>query len=304
MRFHAGRAWPILIVGVLVCPTGCNRGAGGATFLSLFGLSQKPVVVALAAEPGVLDPFAPHEELRKAMSAALQRPVRLTLGWPVQLEPNLKLGLYDFACVTPACYVAMKNRQDFEAIAVSVDEAGRVARGAVLVVAVDSKLGQVEDLRGKIVAFGPHGDARTHHAALALLRAHGLKKTDLSLSLFPVPGSLKHFPKMRDIAQSVINGGSDAGFLDELAFERFPPTSDVEGEPARGQLRVIARTMSVPDKLVLRSPKAEARVAEKMAEFLMTVGTRHPQALRPLLFSAYREPSTQLLASCERLAEQ
>ena len=98
----------LLVVALLVAQAGCHRGAGGASFLSLFGLSEKPVVVALVAKPGVLDPFAPHEKLRQAMSEAIERPVRLDLCFPVQLEPNLKLGFYDFALVTPACYVEMK----------------------------------------------------------------------------------------------------------------------------------------------------------------------------------------------------
>jgi len=290
------RLWLTPLVGLITCAPGCSHGAAGASFLNFFGLGPKPVVVALAVEPGVLNPFAAHEELRRSMSTALGRPVRLTLCLPSQLEPNLKLGLYDFAYVTPACYAAMKDAAQFEALAVSVDQSGRVARGAVLVVAADSELQRVEDLRGKVVAFGPRGDARTHHAALALLRAHGLKKTDLSLSLFPVPGSLKHYAKMRDVARSVINGSADAGFIDEVTFEELP-ASAAQGEPARDKLRVIARTISVPDKLVIRSPKVDPQTARKMAEFLLTADARCPQALRPLLLSAYREPSAQLLAA-------
>jgi hypothetical protein len=303
MRPSARCGVPLLAVGVLVWQSGCQSGAPGASLLSLFGLSKKPVVVALVVEPGVLDPFSPHENLRKAMSVAIERPVRLDLCLPVQLEPNLTLGFYDFAVVTPACYVGMKNRERFEAFAVSVDEAGRVARRAVLVVAADSELAHVADLRGKTVAFGPRGDARTHHAGLALLREHGLKKTELSLSLFPIPGSLKHLPKMRDIAQSVINGSCDAGFIDEVAFNGFPETSGVEGEPARDKLRVIAHTMSLPNKLVVRSPKVDAETARKVADFLLTAGTQHPEALRPLLFSGYQKPTAKLLGSCERLVE-
>jgi hypothetical protein len=291
----------LLLAGSLGAQTGCQSGAGGASLLSLIGLSQRPVVVALAPEPGVLNPFEPHEKLRKAMSAAIKRPVRLDLGLPVQLEPNLDLGFYDFAFVTPACYVEMQNRERFNVIAVAVDRAGRTARSAVLVVAADSKIQSVEELRGKIVAFGPIGDARTHHAGLALLRDHGLKKTDLSLSLFPLPGSLKHFPKMRDIAQSVINGGSDAGFIDEEAFARFPQSTDVQGDPARDELRVLARTMPVPDKLVLQSPKVDAQTARRVADFLLTAGEEHPEALHPLLFSAYEPANEKMLASCERL---
>ncbi|MFQ5807244.1 MAG: phosphate/phosphite/phosphonate ABC transporter substrate-binding protein [Phycisphaerae bacterium] len=292
---------PILTVGLLVLETGCQSGAAGASLLSLFGLSERPVVVALVVEPGVLDPFTPHEKLRKAMSETIKRPVRLDLCLPLQLEPNLTLGFYDFAFITPACYVGMKDRERSKVIAVAVDEAGRASHSAVLVVAANSKIESVEQLRGKTVAFGPRGDARTHHAGLALLREHGLKKTDLSLEVFPLPGALKHFPKMRDIAQSVINGSCDAGFIDEAAFDAFEQTSEVEGEPTRDKLRVLARTVPVPEKLVIRSPKAKAETVSQVADFLLTAGERHPDVLRPLLFSAYQEPSATMLASCQRL---
>jgi ABC-type phosphate/phosphonate transport system substrate-binding protein len=303
MHHQMSRAVLLLMVGVLVFQAGCQSGAAGASFLSLFGLSQKPVVMALVVERGVLDPFKPHEKLRQAMSEAIKRPVRLDLCLPIQLEPNLNLGFYQFACITPGCYIEMNNRERFEVIAVAADEAGRVTRSALLVVPIDSEIKRVEDLRGKTVAFGPRGDARTHLAAMALLRDHGLVKTDLSLEVLPVPGSLKHFPQMRDIAQSVINHSSDAGFIDEAAFEMFPESAAPEGEPTRDKLRVIARTMPVPQKLVIRSPKVATDVANEVTDFLLTADRNHPDALRPLLFSAYRPASEQVLASCERLAE-
>ncbi len=290
-----------LTVGLLVPQTGCQSGAPGANFLSLFGLSEKPVVVGLEVEPGVLDPFTPHEMLRKAMSETLKRPVQLRLYLPVTLAPNLTLGFYDFAYVTPTCYAQTNDRERFEVIAVSVDEAGRPERSAALVVAADAKIDKVEDLRGKRVAFGPPGDARTHLAALALLREHGLEKTDLSLLLLPVPGSLKHLPKMREIAQDVVQGSSDAGFIDEAALEALAESSDRRDEPTRDKLRVIARTVPVPDKLVLRSPKVKAEIVSAVTDFLLTADQKHPEALRALLFSAYRQPTKELLASCERL---
>ena len=299
MRPNRRFATPLLVVALLVAQAGCHRGAGGASFLSLFGLSEKPVVVALVAKPGVLDPFAPHEKLRQAMSETIKRPVRLDLCFPSQLEPNLKLGFYDFALVTPACYVEMNDRERFEILAASVDQTGRVAHSAVLVVAAGSEIDEVADLRGKKVAFGPRHDARTHHAGLVLLREHGLDKSDLSLSLLPVPGSLRHFSNMRQIAQAVQSGDFDAGFIDEVAFEQFGRSPAVEGEPDRDKLRVLARTMPVPGMLVIQSPKAKPETVRKVADFLLSAGETHPQALRPLLLSAYQKPTAKLCAWSE-----
>jgi ABC-type amino acid transport substrate-binding protein len=291
----------LLSVGLLGAQIGCHRGAGGASFLSLFGLSDKPVVIALVAKAGTLDPFTPHEKLRQAMSTSIRRPVRLDLCLPITLEPSLKLGFYDFALVTSACYAEMGDRQRFEIVAASVDESGRVTHPAVLVVAADSQIKTVEDLRGRKVAFGPRSDARTHHAGLALLKEHGLEKSDLSLSLLPVPGSLKHFSSMSEIALAVQKGEFDAGFIDEPAFEEFERGPTAEGTPDRDKLRVIARTMSVPDMLVIQSPKADPETVRTVSDFLWSAGQTHPEALRPLLLSAYQKPTARLCAWSEEL---
>jgi phosphonate transport system substrate-binding protein len=302
MRPKPRLAVTLVSIAGLVAQAGC-RGAGGASFLNLFGLSQKPVVIALLADPATLDPFAPHEKLRLAMSETIRRPVRLDLCLPIALEPNLKLGFYDFALVTPACYVQMRDRQRFEVLAASVDRAGRVAYPAVLVVSADSELNDVADLRGKKVAFGPRPDARTHHAGLALLSKHGLEKNDLSLSLFPLPGSLRHFSEMREIALAVQNGDFDAGFIDEPAFQEFEYGPVAEDAPDRDQLRVIARTLPVPDLLVIQSPKVDRQVARNVTDFLLAVDQTHPEALRPLLLSAYQKPTAKLCAWPEQLTD-
>lgn len=292
----------VAAAGLLLVAAGCQSGAPGTEFLSLVGLSKKPVVVALTPEPGVLNPFATYEPLRKQMEQAFGRPVRLDLALPrLQLEPNLDLGLYHFAIVGMGDYAGMARRERFGALAMSVGEHGTPGRPALLIVPANSKIESIEALRGKTVAFGPKEDARTTLAALALLREHGIKKTDLSLQLLPVPGSLKHFQKMREIAQSVMNYSSDAGFIDEAAYNGLPETTDVENEPARDRLRVIARTIAVPDKIVLRSPKVDDKTAAQFAQFLLSVGKDHPEVLHPLRLSGFVAPGEELKALCDKL---
>ena len=284
----------LLLGGLSLFQTACHRGATASTFLSLFGLQQRPIVIALVAQPGVLDPFTPHEKLRQALGDSIHRPVRFDLCLPVQLTPNLLLGFYDLAIVPPAYYLDMSNRDRFPIMAITVDETGKAVHSAVLVAPANSELQTVADLKGRKIGFGPTNDARTHHAGLALLKEHGIEKNDMSLSLLPVPGSLRHYPTMRDVALAIQNGSLDAGFIDEQAFESFPEHSDLEDEPARDRLRVIARTKPVPDLLVIQSPKAKPEVVEQVSEFLLAAGKTHPEALRPLLLTAYEKPTADL----------
>ena len=284
---------------LMLAQAGCSVGAGGARFLALFGITKKPVIIALVAKPGVLDPFTPHEGLRKAMSDSLDRPVRLDLCLPIQLQPNLDLGFYDFAVVTAGAYAGMPGRDRFDIVAVTEDVTGTAERSAVLIVPVDSAIRRVEDLRGKRVAFGPQQDGRTHLAAIALLQDHGLKNTDLQLSLLPVPG-LRHMPDMREVAQTVVNESTDAGFMDEAAYDALPATADGR-QPARDRLRVVAKTIPIAETLIIRSPKAETQTVRQVTDFLFAADTAHPEALRPLLVSGYRQPDADLKTHCDRL---
>lgn len=303
-------------VAGLLCAllTGCQSVP--ARFLAVFGINKDPVVVSLvsAEQPaspdgrlGILtplvNPFEAYGPWRAALAKDLGRPVALDLCFPVQIEPNLALGLCHLAILTPGEYARLPQRERFPVLAVPADERGRVARPALLVVAAASDLHAVEDLRGRTVAFGPAGDCRTHHAALALLAQHGLQPGDLSRELLPLPGSLKHMPNARAVAQTVINASSQAGFIDEAAWERLPPHSPRPDDPDRARLRVIARTCALPDRLIVCSPTLDEATRAKVCQALLGAVEHFPTALRPLRISGYQKPTAELLAACCRLAE-
>jgi ABC-type phosphate/phosphonate transport system substrate-binding protein len=302
--------WSLTLV---LTQTGCQTAAtAGLSVLNLIGLAEKPLVVMHAAERTgspegpleVLDPFAPFAKLNQAMGKAVKRSVVPDMCFSFQVEPNLTLGMGHIAVVTPLQYGRMKDRAKYPVLAVSIDEHGRVERPALLVAATTSPIQKVEDLRGKTVAFGSSRDSRRHHAALALLKEHGLSPTDLSLELFPVPGSLKTFAKSRDVMQSVINASSDAGFVDQEDWDNLPERHR-DDEPGRDKLRVIAETIPVAERLVLRAPAPmlDDATASAVQEFLLSVDKSAPDALKPLRIGGFREASPEVLAACVRLAE-
>jgi ABC-type phosphate/phosphonate transport system substrate-binding protein len=310
MRRNATCPLLVLLIVTLLASAGCR--SGGIPLLNLFGVG-KPLVVALVADEraspsgsplDLLNPFAPYEPLRKALSEHAGRQVALDLCLPIQVKPNLGLGFYHLAVISPIQYGQLGDRQRFHVIAVSADEQRRSARSGLLLVRHDSDVRAVEDLRGKKVAFGPASDARTHHAGLELLQRSGLAKKDLALELLPIPGSLRHFSDARLLAQSVLNGSCDAGFMDEQAWEALPEHEVRAGEPARDQLRVVAKTLAVPNRLIVCSPKLPEDDEQKIRGFLLAAAQDHPDVLRPLRISGYQEPSAELLDVCRRLVER
>jgi ABC-type phosphate/phosphonate transport system substrate-binding protein len=293
----------------LLANAGCR--SGGIPLLNLFGVG-KPLVVALVADERrstggsaleLLNPFAPYEPLRKALGEHTGRQVALDLCLPIQVKPNLGLGFYHLAVVSPVQYGQLGDPERFRVIAVSADEQQRTARSGLLVVRHDSGVQGVADLRGKKVAFGPARDGRTHLAGLELLKRNGLAKSDLALELLPIPGSLRHFSDTRSLARSVLSGSYEAGFIDEQAWEALPEHDEREGEPARDRLRVVAKTVPVPGRLVVCSPKLPEADGEKVCQFLLAAAQDHPEVLRPLRISGYVKPSAELLDACRRLVE-
>ncbi|RMF78236.1 MAG: phosphate/phosphite/phosphonate ABC transporter substrate-binding protein [Planctomycetota bacterium] len=290
----------LLALGALC---GCQSATYG--FLNLIGLSRKPLVVLHVVKPlapgsgslkKVLNPFEPYRALRAELSDELDREVVPDVCFPFQVGPNLALGTAHLAIVSPTDYAAIPNHEQFRVLAVPLDEKGRIQRPALLVAPSDSDIRRVEDLKGKVVAFGPEGNPRTHHAALVLLGEHGVRPRDLSLEVLPVPGSLKHLPNDRGVAQSVINGSSDAGFIDLRAWEQFPETSGDETLPMRSKLRVVAETPPTPDRLIIASPTLDASTSQRIAGFFLTASDRHPQALEPLRCAGFAACDDELVS--------
>ena len=301
----------VLLLTSLLLATSAGCQSTGLRFLSLIGLQKDPLIVALVADNrpqsgdkplAALNPFAPYSKLQAALGKELGRPVGLDLCLPLQLESSLSSGLFHLAIVSPLQYARLSNLERFTVLAIPTDSRGHATRSAVLVVKADSLLTSVEDLRGKTVAFGSAQDPWTHHAALELLAQHGLQKTDLALELLPLPGSLKHMPNAAAVAQTVINKSSDAGFIDQRDWEALPPSA-ADNEPAHDKLRVVARTIELPDRLVLASPKLSQDTTAKVRSFLLEADQEHPQTLHPLQVRAYQVPSEELLTSCQRLGE-
>lgn len=299
----------VLLLGALAMALPGCRSATGLTLLSLVGLSQKPVRLGLVAdrvEGGSTDiltplnPFGPYEPLRAALNDELKRPVGLGLCFGFLLEGYLRDGLFDLAVVTPAQYSALREPERYDALAIMEDPDGRSARPGLLVASTIGPVKSIADLKGRVVAFGPPADARRHQAALALLRDHGLAKTDLALEGLPVPGSLKTFPKSRDVCQSVLNNSSAAGFIDSADWDSLP-ASAAGNEPARDKFRVLGRTVELPDRMILCGSGLDAETRGRIARILFQLDQQRPDVLRSLASAGFCEPQPELIANCRRL---
>ncbi len=297
------QAFAVVLTTALVATLGCASGA--VRFLNLIGLSERPLVVLHVAaqqrETGegtvakLIDPFAPYRGIRQALGKDIQRTVVPELCFSFQIEPSLRVGTSHLAVVSPLDYARLGNKDDFPIVAVPVDRSGQVARPALLVVKQDSPIQSVPELARKRVAFGPADHPRTHIAALKLLQENGVTRSNLSLELLPVPGTLRHRESAADIARDVASGATAAGFVDAHDWDALPETS-TDKQIGRDRLRILAKTQEVPYRLIIASPTLERQTVVAVRDFFLRAGTEHADAM-PLNLSGFAAVEPDQVAS-------
>lgn len=294
------RVCAAIIVATLLINAGCRSGAAGESFLNVFGLAEKPLVVAICGAPGEINPFAKYESLRVALKNDLDRPVRLDLALPFQLGPNLALGFYDYAILTPAQYAAIPKQTEFKIVAASVDESLRQVRSAVMLVPTDSAIRGVPDVKGKKVVFGAPFDSRSFVSALAMLESKGVQKSDLAATLLPLPRHYEHITDPSQRIAAVRSGKFDVTFLDERDFAALPATSD-SGELSRADFRILARTAPLPDLVVVRSKNIDDALTLRVVNCLTTMHERDAEVLGSLRVAKFVVPAEEVALACQNL---
>lgn len=280
------KTFAVVLTATILGTLGCASSA--VRILNLIGLSERPLVVlhvaAPQSDPGegavvkLIDPFAPYRAIRKALGSDLHRNVVPELCFSFQVEPSLRVGTSHLAVVSPLDYARLSNRDDFPIVAVPVDRSGQIARPAMLVVKDSGPIESVANLAAQRVTFGPVDHPRTHIAALALLKANGVSKKDLSLELLPVPGTLRHRDTGAEVARDIVSGATAAGFVDAAEWDALPETS-TDKQVGRDQLRILAETEVVPFRLIIASPTLDAKTVVAVRDFFLRAATDHADAL-------------------------
>lgn len=291
------RRWVLLpIVAVSLWPLlGCR--SGGLPILNFLPLA-KPVGMLIATDtPAQTAVALPEmEAFRTAASKELGREVHFELAFPLLLEPQLGIGWQQFAIVSPAQYAALGKPDDFQVVAVGGASAENACRPAYFVVSAGSSIQNLRETRDSLIAFGPAEDSRLFLAAALSLDDEGISRGDLKRQVLPVPGSLMHHVNSAEAAKAVLSGAAGVAVVDSSWYEALPDQNPGAQMPTKAALRVIHRTIALPDRVILRSPKIETGLDLRMREFLLAAHTRHPKAMQRINLGAFVEPT----ADCVR----
>ncbi len=256
--------------------------------LGLFQSGQTPVRIGINRVHVPLPPLfepAPWNPLQIALAQALEQPVHFEPLKPFQMIEHLREGRLQFAVVNAGEYAELADETAARLLAVGVNTAGRSSRTGLIIAAAKSDIKSIADIKGKKFAFGPREHPVLFAAAAEALNREGIALDDLQKELLPVPGSLQSHVSGQEAVKAVVyEPGTFVGVVDEIAYEKWPETGGklIPLRFSRDQVRVLGKTVPVPEIAFLVSTQCDAKVAETVRRILLEPGGEDGKTLKPL----------------------
>ena len=238
----------------------------------VLGIMRKPVRVGetnLEFTPPPL--MVPRREMfRHALAEQLKEPVQFELMTTRQIRVHLGTGRTSFALVKPQELPEVMSTQTCLIMAVGINNAGQTYRQGLLVVPPKSPVQSVADIKGRRFHFMPLGDLLNDAAVGALMDA-GIDRKEIDKSILGLGLDTTHISSL-EVAKSVVleNG---AGVIDEADYEKWPEKggSLVLLTASKDQVRVIGKTMRVPEWPFVVSNHVDPQIKQKVSNFLFKV---------------------------------
>lgn len=234
----------------------------------LFLLLMVPATgVASEIKFGLL-PRLPEKELLEMFTPLAQylekeTGMKVTLVIPKDFDTYTKqaiAGDFDIGFTNPNIYIDIKKGvPQVEPLAVVT---GKLK--GVFIVAEDSPIKSIKELKGKKVSFVDTGSAAGYVAQMLELQKVGIKKEDITITFAGKP------PK---VAVAVRDGKADAGGMPEGVFKKLPFVD---------MMRVIGKTIDLPNWPVHTTKKTDKNVSTKVKDALLKLKPLSAQADRAL----------------------
>lgn len=204
--------------------------------------------------------------LERRMSDIDGRPIRIQMHVAKSYDQGLKdlvSGKVDFARFGPASYVTAKEWDPRISILVLESKNGRKIFNGVICVSKDSAITEVQQLRGKSMAFGNERSTIGRFLAQLHLLRHNIRAEDLA--------HYEYLGRHDAVGAAVGAGRFDAGALKESTFKKLV----ADGIP----LRVIATFPNVTKPWIARG-----RLPDEIKELLRSalLSLDDPKAMKAL----------------------
>ncbi len=280
----------LLLLGLLA---GCQDVSRTVDPLNVLGLSRPPIrvgVTTLDLSPPFLLPK--WEALRLGLSHHLQEPVQFELMTPRQIRVHLGTGRLKFAMLRPGEFAEIADAGTGEILAVPLNLNREPYRQGLIVVPPNSTVHSLGDARAVRFHFLPVGDALNEAAIGAMLEA-GVPRSEVSPSLLLGVSTLTYHINSLEVAKSVVVEDHAAGIIDEYDYNRWPESggSFLFLRPSKDQVRVIGKTVRIPEGPFVASVKTDPELCAQVRTFLIEVAPKtHRLALAALNYKGFAPP--------------
>jgi len=269
-------------------PTVQATGESGA-----FSPSSNPLRIAITGLLSPTETLSGYGGFLTYLEQRLGRPVKLVQrGSYAELNALIQARQVDMALVCPLPYVQGQRTFGMELVAAVVSQ-GAAAHYSYLVVAADSDITSLGQLRGKTFAFS---DPNSHSGWLAPAYQLALQGEAPDTFFARHVFTYHHSESLRAVANRLVDGAA----VDSLIYDYLTVT-DPE---LMGRTRVIARWGPYPSPPFVVHPDLDPAVKERLRRILLTMG-QDPQGQQVLGnlhmegFAAVADGAYELIRSME-----
>ena len=168
------------------------------------------------------------------------------------IADELGTGKVQFAAIGAGTYIQAHARYGVIPLVRGLNAEGRADYQSVIVVAPDSSLRKIEELRGKHFAFGSVTSTQGHIIPRIILREHGISLDDLA--------GYEYTGSHQNCANAVAAGRFDAGGMQDLLGRRMAE---------RGLVRIIHTSERYPSSGIAASRDVPPDVMKKVKRALL-----------------------------------
>ncbi len=221
-------------------------------------LAERPAVsrdhLTLAVHPYLIaaDLMARFQPLADYLGKAAGVTVTVEISDSYQTHLQ-KLGSAkaDLGFIGPGAYVRLSKRYGPQHILARLSRSGRADYTGYIVTRRGGRIGSLQDLRGRTMAFGDPNSTMGYLVPRHLLVAAGLDLPDL--------GAYTFVPSHEDIALGVLMGEFDAGAISDDVYEKYRDQG----------LRVLENTPRIAEHLFIAGPTVLDERVEKLRQALL-----------------------------------
>ena len=270
---------------------GCQDASQAVDPFNVLGLAKPPIRVGVTSLELSTFMLPKRHLFRLSLAQYLRKPVQFELMTPRQIRVHLGTGRLQFAMLKPQEYAEIAKAGTGTILAVPVNTKGQTYRQGLVVVSAKSGIQSVQDIKSQRFHFASRGNPINDGARGVLFEA-GIGQQDIDHGFFGLGLDTFHINSF-EVAKSVVMEANSAGVIDEADYQSWP---DEGGNflllnPSKDQLRIIAKTVRIPEGPFIVSVKTNPKLVAKIKRFLLEIAPQQEtMALAPMGYQGFAEP--------------